>query len=246
MPQDLFPDPGPGGEEPGSSALPPAAGQDPDEDGPGPGLGQGLYVCVPAGQVTLEGFAQGGQADTMAPGPLLGMIVDTVAGKDGGGLAGCSDDQLLGVISGARRQAARDEWVQLAAIAEFAARHDGSRPADEFAADELAFELHLTTASAAGQMDYAATVTRRLPQAFAALGAGRIHPVHLRIIEEETSILTDEDAAIADAVLSQQAPGLTFGEVRAAAHTLVLGRWMATTPATWPPPPRDTPPPAGA
>ncbi len=28
---------------------------------------QGLYVCLPAGQVTLEGFAQGGQADTMAP-----------------------------------------------------------------------------------------------------------------------------------------------------------------------------------
>jgi hypothetical protein len=59
MPQDLFPDPGPDGEEPASSPPPPG-----DEEG----MGQGLYVCVPAGPVTLEGFAQGhcdipGQAD---------------------------------------------------------------------------------------------------------------------------------------------------------------------------------------
>ncbi len=95
MPQHPFPDPGPDGEEPDRSPLPPAAGED------GPGLGQGLYVCLPAGQVTLEGFAQGGQADTMAPGPLLAAVVDTVTGEDGAGLAGCSDDQLMGIISAA-------------------------------------------------------------------------------------------------------------------------------------------------
>jgi len=201
MVQALFPDPGHDGEEPGRSPLPPEDGE---------GMGQWLYVCVPAGQVTLAGFAQGGEAGTTGPGPLLATIVDTVTGPDGGGLGGCSDDQLLGIISAARRQAAGDEWVQLAAIAEFAARHDGSRPADEFAPDELAFELHLTAASAAGQLAYAATVAARLPQTFAALGAGTIHPVHLRIIEDETSILSDEDAAIADAVLARQAPGLTL------------------------------------
>ncbi len=71
-------------------------------------------------------------------------------------------------------------------------------------------------------MDYASTVARRLPQAFAALAAGRIHPVHLRIIEDETSILSDADAAKADAVLAGAAPGMTFGELRSAAHKLVL------------------------
>ena len=54
------------------------------------------------------------------------------------------------------------------------------------------------------------------------LGAGQIHPVHLRIIEDETGILSDEDAARTDEILSRQAPGLTFGEMRAAAHKLVL------------------------
>jgi hypothetical protein len=223
MVQEPFPDPGHDGEEPASSPLPPAAGEDgPDGDWGGPGMQQGLYVCLPAEQLTLAGFAQGGQADTMAPGPLLATVVHTVTGKDGQGLGGCSDDQLMGIISAARRMQSRYAWTELAAIAEYAARHSGSRPADEFAPDELAYELGLTSLSAAGQMQYASMVAGRLPQTFAALGAGRIHPVHLRIIEDETRVLSDEDAAEADAALAETAPGLTYGELRHAAHKLVL------------------------
>ena len=225
MHQDPFPEPGPYSEEPSGSPLPPAAAGSGPEDGPagdGPGVGQGLYVCLPAEQVTLAGFAQNGEADTMAPGPLLATVVDTVTGPDGKGLAGCSDDQLMGIISAARRMAARAEWTSMAAIAEYAARHTGSRPADAFAADELAFELHLTPLSAAAQMDYASTVAARLPQTFAALGAGQVRPVHVRIIQDETSVLSPGDAARADEILARQAPGMTFGELRHAAHKLVL------------------------
>jgi len=227
MVQGLFPDPGHDGEEPGSSPLRPAAEDGPgldDWDGPAE---QGLYVCLPAGQVTLAGFAQNGEADTMAPGPLLATIVDTVAGEDGAGLGGCSDDQLVGIISAARRMAARAEWTSMAAMREFAARRParrgvgGGTPA-EFAADELADELHLTPLSAAGQIDFACTVARRLPATFAALAAGQIHPVHVRIAEDETRFLSDVDAAKADAILAGTAPGLTFGELRHAAHKLIL------------------------
>ena len=76
--------------------------------------------------------------------------------------------------------------------------------------------------SAAGQMDFAAEVPKRLPKTFAALAAGQIHPVHLRIIEDETRYLTDADAAKADALLAGAASGQTFGELRYAAHKLVL------------------------
>ena len=65
-------------------------------------------------------------------------------------------------------------------------------------------------------------MARRLPATFAALGAGRVHPVHVRIIEDETRFLTAADAAAADVVLAGAAPGTTFGELRAAAHKLVL------------------------
>src|SRR5580700_4139493 len=211
MPQATFPDPGPDDAEPD--------GFPPDQDAPGPE--QGLYLTLPAEHLTLSGFNQGGAADTMAPGPLLAAVVHTVTGQDGAGLAGCSDDQLMGIISAARRQQSRDAWTELAAIAEFARR---PRPGldGEFAADELAFELHMSQPSAAGQMDFATTVAKRLPKTFAALRAGQIHPVHLRIIEEETRILTDADAAKADAVLAEAAPGKTFGELRYAARKLVL------------------------
>jgi hypothetical protein len=217
MPQDPFPDPGPDDGEPDGSPLPPAEEED---DGPGPE--QGLYVCLPAEHLTLSGFTQGGAADTMPPGALLATVVEAVTGDDGSGLPGLSDDQLMGIISAARRQQSRSEWTLLAAMREFAARHAAGTPEDAFAADELAAELHLTPLSAAEQMDYSSTVARRLPRTFAALGAGRIHPVHLRIIEDETSILTDADAARADALLAAAAPGMTFGELRYAAHKLIL------------------------
>ena len=174
MPQDPFPDPGPDSEEPDSSPLPPAAEED------GPGMEQGLYISLPPEQLTLAGFAQNGEADTMAPGALLATIVDTVTGEDGAGLAGCSDDQLVGIISAARRLESRIAWISMAAMKEFAARRPavkgrgGSQA--EFAADELADELHLTPQSAAAQIDLACTVAERLPAMFAAMRAGRIHP----------------------------------------------------------------------
>src|SRR3984957_944273 len=194
---------------------------DPDEEPDGLPPEQGLYITLPAEQLTLSGFAQNGEADTMAPGALLAAIVDTVTGKDGSGLAGCSDDQLMGVISAARRQLSRSAWTEMAAIVEFA-RRASTGVEGEFAADELAFELHMSQPSAADQMDFATTVAKRLPKTFAALAAGLIHPIHLRIIEEQTRYLSDADAAKADAILAGSAPGQTYGELRYAARKLVL------------------------
>ena len=211
MVQDPFPDPGPDDAESDGFAS--------AEDGLGPE--QGLYITLPAEQLTLAGFAQGGEADTMTPGALLATIVDTVTGEDGAGLVGLSDDQLLGIISAARRMESRSAWTLMAAVGEFA-RRAGTGLEGEFAADELACELRMSQQSAAGQMDFASSVARRLPKTFAALAAGRIDPVHLRIIEDETRILTDADAAKADAVLAGAAPGMTFGELRYAAHKLIL------------------------
>jgi hypothetical protein len=253
MPHDPFPAAPGDAEEPEGSSLPPAArgdglwsGQDdpsrddpsrddPSRDDPSQNgwdepepteeeaVQQGLYLSLPPEQLTLAGFAQGGEADTMAPGPLLATVLHVVTGEDGAGLSGLSDDQLMGIISAAQRIESRAAWTLLAATAEFAARRrDQGGPAAEFAAEELADELHLTGLSAAGQMAYARTVKARLPKTFAALAAGQIHPVHLRIIEDETQFLSEADAARADEILAQQAPGLTFGQLRYVAHKLVL------------------------
>src|SRR5579875_3757322 len=146
-------------------------------------------------------FAPGGLAEGMAPGPVLAGLVHAAA----------------------RRLESRTSWTQLAAIAEFAARRAAGPPGPaQFACDELAYELGLTWHGAAGQIDYARTVAARLPRTFAALAAGTIHPVQLRIIEDETRMLSDADAAKADEELAEAARSKTWAQLRSAAHRLVL------------------------
>jgi hypothetical protein len=203
-------------DEPHGSGLPG------DRDGDGrdadQGIPQGLYVTAPAEDLSLEGFAADGRADTMAPGPLLAMVLDTVAGGNGEGLAGLSDDQLVGFLSGTRRMESRLAWAKMAALAEFASRPRRT----DFAADEIAAAFHLTWLSAAGEIAYAQAVARRLPVTFAALAAGKTDAVHVRIIEDFTSVLSDADAAVADGLLAAAARSKTYAELRRAAGRLVL------------------------
>ena len=204
---------------------------DPDPDLPGigqpgavyPDAGrQGLFLSVPAGSFDADRFAQCGPAAEMPPDPLLATIIDAVTGPDGPGVGTLSDDQLIGVIAAVRRLESRVAWYALTAVAQFAARWGAEVAGAEFAADQLACELHLTSRSAAVQLDYATSVAARLPRCLAALYAGSLHPVHLRIIEEETQVLSPEDAATADAALAGRAGLLTFGKLRSAVHRLVL------------------------
>ena len=173
---------------------------------------------MPAEELTLEGLAEDGRADTMAPGPLLAMVLGAVAGDDGEGLAGLSDDQLIGFLSGTRRMESRMEWAKMAALAELASRQRW----EDFAADEIAAEFNVTWLSAAGEIDCARTVKRRNAGDIRRLGAGKLHPVHVKINDEGSGILSDEDAAIADEELTEATQSKTYGEVRRAAIRLVL------------------------
>ena len=225
MPQDPFPSPERDGEEPGRP-VPSAPGDLDGAEGPE----QGLFVCLPAEELTLAGFAQDGRADTMAPGALLAALLEAITGEGGSGLAGLADDQLIGIISAARRMESRTAWTLLAALAELARRRPATEPADsgeagfsDFAADEVAAELHLTGQSATDQIWYACTVADRLPRSFAALAAGRLHPVHLRIVQDETS---DPDPGTGRRGRRASWPGprspRRSGELRYAAHRLIL------------------------
>ena len=63
MSQDLFPGPGP---DPGPDDAE-SAGFPPDQDTPDqdtPDQEQGLFITLPAEQLTLAGFCQGGASDT--------------------------------------------------------------------------------------------------------------------------------------------------------------------------------------
>src|SRR5579862_2084796 len=226
MPPEPFPDRRPDDPEPEGSGWRRVNETEPLSDVPE----QGLFVCLPAEELTLAGFAQNGRSDTMAPGALLATVLDAVVGEGGSGLAALADDQLIGIISAARRMESRTAWMLMAALAELARRRPAAEDSSDrgqygfsdFAPDEVAAELRLSVQSAAGQMMYAVAVAARLPCSFAALAAGQIHPVHLRIIEDETRILSPELAAAADEILAEKARTATFGELRYAARRLVL------------------------
>ena len=127
----------------------------------------------------------------MAPGPLLAMVLDTAAGPDGKGWRGCPMTSWSGSSRAPGGWSRGWRGRKMAALAEFA-----SRPRrQDFAADEIAAAFQLTWLSAAGEIGYARTVARRLPVTFAALAAGKLDPVHVKIIEDVTSVLSDEDAA---------------------------------------------------
>src|ERR1700734_3546410 len=147
MSQEPFSGNGPGGEEPeGPAPLPGAengsqdtpepapgpAGSGPGSGGPPPGDGweappeepaQGLYICLPAEQGDLAGFADGTAERPIAPGPLLAEVVTAVTGGDRAGLAQVSEDCLFSVLSAGRRMASWGTWLELAAMHELAVRH---------------------------------------------------------------------------------------------------------------------------
>lgn len=82
-------EPGPGGEERSSSPS----------SFPG-------TSAAPARPAEAAGFADGGTADLMAPGPVLAGLVAKVTGTDGAVLAALTDQEVLGVLGAVQRLAA--------------------------------------------------------------------------------------------------------------------------------------------
>src|SRR5215472_9953799 len=163
-----------------------------------------------------EAFAQDGSADVMRPGPVLAALTEQAAAE----LGRLSDEQLLGAVAAARRLAARAEYLELAAVAEFTRRRleqlaaavarkepRGCRDG-EFADAELAIELVTSIPAARDRMDLAADLASRLPDTFTGLAAGRIDADRARTIWYYTRFLPDDLAAQADTILAAAAPGL--------------------------------------
>ncbi len=177
-----------------------------------------------------QAFAQGRAADAMRPGPLLAVLTEQAAGDP----AGLGDDELLGMVSAARRLQNRAQYLELAGIAEFtrrrAAQYQASvagkaRPGrrdGEFADDELGMELVMNRRAAGDRMDLAAELAARLPRTFAALAAGLIGADRAAVIWSCTRFLSGADAAYADEVLAAAAPGLRYEQLSAKAHRLEI------------------------
>jgi hypothetical protein len=185
-----------------------------------------------------RGFAAGGLADTLPPGPVLaGLAGDTWAA----GLGRLTDDELVGVLRAARRLASWATAMELAAVADLWARRVAEEDAGDsgvacHADDELAAALTLTPHAGGRVLDLALGLAR-LPLTSAALAQGAIDLPRAAVIASEVTGLSDEHAAAVDRAVAAAAPRQTTGQLRAATRRAVLAAWalQQTSPGvmTW-------------
>jgi hypothetical protein len=169
------------------------------------------------------GFAAGGLADHLPPGPVLAGLAGD---RWQGGLERLSDDELIGVLRAARRLASWAAAMELAAAGDLWDRRTAQEDAGDSGAAahvdaEIAAALTLTH-HAADQVLGLAVSLRRLPATSAALGAGDIDLPRAKVIADETTGLTGEHAAAVEAAIIGAAPGQTTGQLRWATHRAVL------------------------
>jgi hypothetical protein len=198
-----------------------------EEEAPEPAPQALAGVCAAGfarrGQGRGVGFADGGWADRLPAGVELAELAQGVWEA---GLAGLTDDELVGVMAAWRRLASWAAAGELAAVAELDRRRQAQVAAGadphvaEHVADEVAAALRLTAAGADRLVDLADRLTH-LPGTAAALAAGRIDPRKAAVIAEETSVLDWVHAGAAEHLLLPDAGGQTTGQLRAAAKKAV-------------------------
>lgn len=186
---------------------------------PGSSISDG--ADLDAGEVVGPGygFEADGAIDQLDPGPVLAALA---AEAWSSGLAGLSDDRLAGLLCAWRRLASWAASGEVAVISELARRRaDAGLRASEHLDDEVAALLTLTSRAAAGLTGIASSLAR-LPQTSKALAAGQIDWAKARVIAEETSCLSAEDAARTETEVLTDAPGQTTGQLRVAVRRAML------------------------
>lgn len=165
----------------------------------------------------LAGFASGGEWDQRLPGPELAAALAEATGPEWR-CHGAEPDELIGVL---RRIAALESWAsaaKLGVIRELIRQDDlpsvtrhGDLP-DQWS-DSVNYELSLALASSVTAAQQLALVAwelgARLPNIAALLAEGTLSYSKAKLISETFQLLSDEDAARAEAILLPQLTGTT-------------------------------------
>lgn len=136
-------------------------------------------------------------------------------------LADLDADALLAEIEHCERQVAALAARQAAAMAALARARAGTELA-EFAPDEVALALSLSTNQARDRMAVAETLVRRLPATLAALGRGELDYYRARCVAKAVWPLDDAVAAAVEARVLPGASTRTAAQLRAGLRRAVL------------------------
>src|SRR5215831_10795329 len=194
---------------------------------PAPGAGLPGGPSGPRGRdPRLAGFVKGGAADTCPPGPELAKDIAELSGPDWH-CDGADDDELAGLLG---RWQAVESWAaagKLGVLRELIRRR--ARPGlrgqglpmhgdlpdawEEGVGHEISGGLAVSLRTADQLADLAWQLQARLPGIGALLAVGAIDQLKAKIIAEELSVLDDQAAAQAEAMILDQLAGKTPGQV---------------------------------
>jgi len=166
-----------------------------------------------------EDWVQGGGLDVMAPSAELVAQVEAARGADGS-YAGCSDEELAGVIG---RIAACEPWLaarKAGAVAELVRRrktgagerrHRLPELFDDSVTEELMPALGISRRQAQRLVDFSLNLTGRLDATYQQLLAGAVDFIKARIISDATCALDDERAVRAEELALKRRGGSFAG-----------------------------------
>ena len=196
-----------------------------DEPAPCSGpLGRGAAGGSPTGRdPRLSGFAEDGEWDACPPSAALAAALEGASGPEWR-CAGATRNEMFGLL---RRWQALESWAaagKLGVLRALVREDDQPLPGGGYHGDlpkgwtkslthEAALALSMPAVSAERLMWLACDLQARLPETGALLAAGELTAAKARAVDEAMLLLSDEDAAKAEALVVPELPGKTYGQI---------------------------------
>jgi hypothetical protein len=206
------------GWQPGQGNGGTGAASDPGRGLPDPGEGTALP------DPRLAGFARDGEWDARPPSAALAAALEAVSGA-GWRCPGASRDEMLGLL---RQWQALESWAAAGKLGVLRAlvRDDGQPlPGGGYRGDlpegwtrslthEVALALSMPAVSADKLMWLAWNLHAVLPGIGELLAGGDLTLAKARAVDTALNLLSDQDAARAEAMIAPDLPGKTYGQVQ--------------------------------
>jgi hypothetical protein len=163
---------------------------------------------------SLSGFAAGGRWDACPPSAALATAIEAASGDDWQ-CSGATREEKLGLL---RQCQAMEAWTASAKLGVLRSLiRDDDEPQPEAwsrsLTHEVALALSMPAVSAERQMWLAWDLGTRLPGTSALLAAGDLTYPKAKAVYEAFQLLTDVQAAQAEALILAELPGKTYGQV---------------------------------
>jgi Domain of unknown function (DUF222) len=205
-----------------------------DRTGGVPDSALGLPVApgVPTRDPRLAGFAKDGEWDSCRPSAALAAALEGSSGPEWR-CAGASRDEMIGLL---RRWAAIEAWAaagRLGVLRALIRDDDQPLPGGGYHGDlpdgwtksltyEVAAALAVSVPTAENMMWLAWDLQARLPGTASLLADGELTCSKARAVTDTFQLLSDEDAAKAEAMILAELPGKNYGQTKKLAEQAAI------------------------